>query len=96
MQIQIHTDNNIEGYEALATWASKIAKEDGVVDWSRSAVDIDRQVREAGLRRGSNRTNAICFHQQVHGAVAEDDILLAGLRAERDDELSVPVRVETS
>ncbi len=31
--------------ESLATWASKIAKEDGVVDWSRSAIDLDRQVR---------------------------------------------------
>lgn len=31
--------------EGRATWASKIAKEDGIVDWSAAAVDIDRQVR---------------------------------------------------
>jgi len=31
--------------EARATYAKKIAKEDGRIDWTRSAVDIERQVR---------------------------------------------------
>lgn len=31
--------------EALATYAKKIAKEDGRIDWTRFAVEIERQVR---------------------------------------------------
>ena len=31
--------------ETLATYAKKIAKEDGRIDWTRSAVEIERQIR---------------------------------------------------
>jgi methionyl-tRNA formyltransferase len=31
--------------EARATYAKKIVKEDGRIDWTRSAVEIERQVR---------------------------------------------------
>ncbi len=42
---QIETAAPVPQDEALATWASKIAKEDGVVDWTRPAIELDRQVR---------------------------------------------------
>ncbi len=31
--------------EAQATWAPKISRDDGRVDWSRAVVDLDRQIR---------------------------------------------------
>ncbi|MBL8858477.1 MAG: methionyl-tRNA formyltransferase [Planctomycetes bacterium] len=54
-----------------ATYAKKIKKEDGVIDWSHSAVDLDRRVRAftpwPGARATTSSGEIVLLDVRVHG-----------------------------
>ena len=55
---------------ARATYAKKIKKEDGVIDWSQSAADIDRRVRAftpwPGARAATTGGDIVVLDARVH------------------------------